>query len=150
MAAITVTAAEVKLLKPDEAEVSIEVLGAALAPGTAVAIDRTTGKVVAADANAAGIQEAIGILLADARTGANSTFASGATVNVCRRGLVGGFDLSDLDPGDPAFVGDTAGVLDTAAGTATWRIGRVQGIWDQGDTAPDTYLMVDPNTPADV
>lgn len=150
MADLTVTAANVKLLKPDEAVVTIEVLDAATTAGTPVYLHASNGDAIAADANGSGTENAIGIVLADARTGANGTFPAGATVNVLRQGLVGGFDLSGMDYNEIAYVSDTVGRIADAAGTRTVRIGRVVGVWEQGDSTPTKYLYIDRNTPADV
>lgn len=151
MAVISVTAAQVKPLKPDEARIIPVVLDAATAPGTPVYLHATNGDAIAADADGSGTENAIGIVLSDTRINStNTTFPAGATVNVLTKGLVGGFDLSGVNFNGIVFVSDTVGRLDTATGTRTVRMGRVEAIWHQGDATPTKYLYIDRNTPADV
>jgi hypothetical protein len=149
MAVVPVTAANVKVLKPDEAEIQIHVLGAETAPGAPVYNHATDGTVLPASAGAVGTANAIGIVLADAKTGSTQPFPTGSVVNVLVRGAVGGFDVSARNADTSIFVSNTAGRLDDAAGTSTIRLGRVVQYKNQG-TAPTKYVFIDRNTPARV
>lgn len=82
-----------------------------------VVYQTSAGKAGIADANAAGKQQARGIAL--------KTVAAGKPCPILRRGYVAGFDLSGLDYDAPVFLSDTAGSLDTAAGTLSVNCGRV-------------------------
>jgi hypothetical protein len=75
----------------------------------------STGKVAKADANAAGKQQARGIVVK----------RQGTTVSVMKRGYLGGFDIAGLAYDAQVFLSDTAGKLADAAGTLPVPCGRV-------------------------
>ncbi len=75
----------------------------------------SAGKVAKADANAAGKQQARGIVVSKI----------GTTVSVMKKGYLGGFDLSGLAYDAQVFLSDTAGSLADAAGTLSVPCGRV-------------------------
>lgn len=125
MAAVTVTAAKVGLVDPLKAKVKSYIAGAALTAGIAVYVDPTTGTVMKADGNAAGKYQFRGITLGAA--------AAGQAVDVCEEGELYGFTLSG-NYDTIIYVGDTAGVLDTGAGTVTIAAGRVVPLADKSKT----------------
>lgn len=116
MAAITVNASLVAPADPIKSDIKTFIAAAKITKGQSLFIN-ASGKVDLCDANVAGNEQFIGIALTPA--------AAGQAVDVLMRGPVYGFDLSAVAYGGPAFQGDTAGVLDTAAGTKTVRVGRV-------------------------
>ena len=88
-----------------------------LAVGDVVYVN-SAGKAGKADANASGKQQARGIVVK----------RQGAVVSVLKRGYVAGFDISALDYDAQVFLSDTAGKLDTAAGTLSVPCGRVSAL----------------------
>ena len=86
----------------------------------------STGKYGVADANAAGKQQARGLFIEAAGANGGST--------LLKRGRVGGFDLSALAYDALVYLSDTAGALDTAAGTMSVTIGRVVPMSDSDYT----------------
>lgn len=123
MADITVTAAKVALVKPQEAEIFDMIAGEAITAGQAVYLDGTTRKALIADANVAGKQQFRGIAM--------KTVGAGQAVSVLKKGLVEGFDLSGLAGDAIAYLSDTAGALaDAASVTKTVNCGRVVALTD--------------------
>lgn len=88
-----------------------------LAVGDIVYVN-TAGKAGKADANASGKQQARGVVVR----------RTGTTVSVMKRGYLAGFDISALDYDAQVFLSDTAGKLDTAAGTLSVPCGRVSAL----------------------
>lgn len=125
MADLTVTAAQVAVVRPEQAEVVTLITGVTVTAGQAVYVVAATGKAALADANAsAPAPQFKGIAL----TGG----ANGQAINVLKKGYVTGFDLSGMNYGAKAYLSDTAGALADAAGTATVTVGQVMML-------PDAY-----------
>ncbi len=122
MAAISLTAAHIGLVDPIKARVKSFIAAAAITKGQAVYVD-TDGKVDLSDGNAAGTYQCIGIALNGA--------GAGQAVDVCMEGELYGFDLSGVAYGGAVYVGDTAGALDTGAGTVTIIIGKCLSLTDK-------------------
>lgn len=87
-----------------------------------VVYQTSAGKAGIADADAAGKQQARGIAL--------KTTPAGMPCPILRRGYIAGFDVSALDYDVPVYLSDTAGSLDTAAGTLSVICGRVESMTD--------------------
>lgn len=121
MAVITVTAAQVGRPNMPKDEVYTFVAHAAIEAGDAV-YQRTDGKVDLADADDAGKQQFRGIALVKT--------AASQPVTVMKKGMIFGFDVQSLDADARVYVSDTAGKLDTAAGTLSVTAGRVMGTTD--------------------
>jgi hypothetical protein len=138
MAAITVTAAQVALGGPPHQHETYSFDAAeAIAAGQAVYVN-SNGKVALADASAAGTLILAGIAL--------NAAGAGQGVSVIKQGFVSGFDVSGMAYGDPAYVSDTAGGLDTTAGTVTKIIGRVSlGANQAGNPQKALYVQSDWN-----
>lgn len=77
----------------------------------------TTGKCGVADANASGKQQCRGIAL--------NGGGAGQAIEVVQEGIISGFVVAALDADALVYLSDTAGALDTAAGTMSVPVGRV-------------------------
>lgn len=115
MADITVTAAKVGLIDPQNADVSSHIATETITKGQAVYI-LTTGKVGVADANAAGKQQFRGIAL--------NGGGAGQAIDVVHDGLVSGFTVTG-NANALLYLSDTAGALADAAGTMTVAAARI-------------------------
>lgn len=133
MADITVTAAQVSVVHPNNAEIMDFIATEAITAGQAV-YQLTTRKVGVADGNAAGKQFFRGIAL--------KTVGAGQAVSVLVRGSVAGYGLGSLNGDAPLYLSDTAGAFADAPGTKLVRIGRVVGLSDSSNTK---ILYVDAN-----
>lgn len=111
------TTREVNVVFAETAEIREMKEAETLAVGDVVYVT-SAGKVGKADANAAGKQQARGIVVK----------RQGSAVSVLKRGYLGGFDISALDYDAQVFLSDTAGKLDTAAGTLSVPCGRVSAL----------------------
>jgi hypothetical protein len=116
MADLTVTAAKVSVIKPEDAEIVSVVLAETVTAGQVLFFD-SNGKGQLADANVAGEQQARCIALEGG--GANQV------VSCLKQGYVEGFTLTDQSFDDPIFLSDTVGALADAAGTLTVPVGLV-------------------------
>lgn len=121
MADITVTAAQVAVVSPHNAEIYDFIATEAITAGQPV-YQLSTGKVGVADANAAGKQQFRGIALKAA--------AAGQAVSVLKRGMVTGYTISGLNRDVAVYLSDTAGSLADAAGTMSVICGRVFSLSD--------------------
>lgn len=111
MADVTVTSADVRALTENGALIRHYDAGAAITVGYVVYI-AADGDVEHADANAAGLQQTIGIAV-QSKDGETS-IAAGDPVSVCVFGPVAGF--SSLTPNTTMWLSDTVGrIADTAA-----------------------------------
>lgn len=126
MAVITVNAAQVGPIYPDQAEILDVIPAEAVTAGAAAYQVAASGKFGLADANAAGRQQFRGLFLR--KRGANQA------ASILKRGHVGGFDVSALNYDAPIYLSDTAGALDTAAGTLSVQVGRVVAMPDDPKT----------------
>lgn len=125
MTALTVTAAQVGMVYPDKSQVRDYIAAETITAGQAVYFT-SAGKVGVADANASGKQQFRGIAL--------NGGGAGQAISVLHEGEVYGFDLSGLNADALVYLSDTAGSLDTAAGTMTVRCGRVRTLSDANAT----------------
>jgi hypothetical protein len=132
MAAITRTATQIRMMDPPRSIVINSVAAEAIVAGDPVA--PAAGGCQQADANAAGMrQQVIGIALNAASTG--------QAVAILNKGPLAGNDLSAVTVGDPVFVSDTQGGLDTAtSATKNIKVGRCLVTSDKTLTK---YLYVD-------
>jgi len=123
MSDITVTAAQVAVVFPEQAEIYNVIAAEALTKGLALyqVTDGTYGK---ADANAAGKQQFRGIALEAA--------AAGEAISMLKRGVLAGYTLGTYD--DEVYLSDTAGALSTTIGTLLVKCGRVIGLADPDKT----------------
>lgn len=122
MADITVTAAQVEPIYPEECDIKPYRAAEAITKGQPVYIVDATGYVGIADANAAGKQQFRGIAL--------ETVGAGQVVDVLHEGDVYGYTLSGVNADDLLYLSDTAGKLADAAGTLTVACGRVRALSD--------------------
>ena len=135
MSAITVTAAQVAELYPFKEIYSLEA-AEAITKGQAVYVN-SNGKAALADASAAGTLNLVAIAL--------NSVGAGQPVSVLKAGFVAGATLTGLAYGDPVYVSDTAGGLDTAAGTVSKVIGRVAPVNQAGNIQKALYIQSDWN-----
>lgn len=119
MALVPVIAANVETSQSETAMRRSGRAVAAITRGQAVYIT-AAGLVGVASGAAAGTAVYAGI--------ATSSAPAGQRVEYIEKGLVSGFTLTALDYGAVVFLGDTAGTLDTAAGTVSVAVGRVDQI----------------------
>lgn len=132
MAELTVTAADVAPAKIIEQ--STGPAGEQIEPGEVVQFN-ASGKYVLA--NGTGSATAAGPL-GIAMTGGTTNI----TISVLHKGVLDvGDALTSLDYTDPVYLGNTAGVLDSAAGSVSTVVGRVAPAW--GATTADKVLRVD-------
>ncbi len=124
MADITVTAAQVGIVFPEQSEIYSAVAAAAITAGQAVYID-ANGKANLADADASTPANRFrGIALSKA--------GAGQAVSVLVKGAVYGYDLSGMAYDDPAYLSNTAGAFGTTAGSTSIICGRVMPLTDKG------------------
>lgn len=103
--------------------------------GQQIRPDKTTGRWVLADATTA----ANG---ADVFT-AHSSKKAGQALTGIRGCEVDGFDLDDLDYGDPVYLSDTPGAVDDTAGTVSIIVGYTRPATAQPrGVAPDKLLYL--------
>ena len=121
MTAIALTAAQISVVDPIKAVIRNYIAGVALTRGVPVYVDGTTGKLGIADGNGSGTKQVRGITL--------DAGGAGAGIRVLEYGDVFGYTLTG-NYDDPVYLSDTAGSLDTAAGTVTVIVGRVAPMTD--------------------
>lgn len=136
MSAITVTAAQVAVLYPSKSEIYSLEAAEAITKGQAVYVN-ANGKAALADASAAGTL--ITVLFALDSVGA------GQSLSALKAGFVAGATLTSLAYGDAVYISDTAGGLDTAAGTVSKVIGRVAPVNQAGNIQKALYIQSDWN-----
>lgn len=122
MTAIALTAAQIAPVYPDKAEIYDFVAAASITAGQAVYL-ASTGTVNLADANGSGTLQFRGIAL--------NAAAAGQAVSVLKKGHCYGFTVSGLTIDDIAYLSDTAGGLDTSAGSTSVICGRVMCVPDK-------------------
>ncbi len=133
MAAISaITAANISVVNPMQAQIRTYIAAAALSIGEALYIN-SSGKADLCDGNAAGKYQFRGIAL--------EGVGAGQAVSVLQEGILYGFDLSSQAYDASIFVGDTAGELADAAGTKTIYVGRVVPLPDD-DLTKALYVSV--------
>lgn len=122
MADITVTAAAVAPVFPNDAEIHTLIAGEAIMAGQAVIIDTTTGRAMLASAAVDGTAGARAIAL----TGG----AAGQAISALKKGHCAGFSLDALGYDAQVFLSDTEGAVADAAGTVSTPMGRVAALPD--------------------
>lgn len=123
MTAITVTAAKVGVVFPEQAEVYNVVAAEALTKGLAL-YQTTSGTYGIADANVSGKEEFRGVSL--------EACSAGEGISMLKRGILSGYTLATYE--DEVYLSDTAGAFDTAPGTMSVKCGRVMSLTDPGLT----------------
>lgn len=136
MSAITVTAAQVAILYPPYAEIYSYEAAEAIAAGQTVYIN-SNGKAALGDASNAETLVMAGLAIENK--------GAGGAVSVLKQGYVVGATLTGLAYGDPVYASDTAGGLDTAAGTVSKVLGRVAPINEAGNIQKALYIQSDWN-----
>lgn len=131
MADITRTAADVRIVFPDDAKVFDFVAAEDLEAGQPVMGDASAGTVKRADANDAARDELLGIALKSVK--------AGQPTGVLKRGHVTGFTLSQ-NYFTPLYVSNTLGELADTVGTANLPVGI---ILPMPDSTPTKLLYVD-------
>lgn len=116
MTAITVTAAQVSPVFPDEAEIYSFIAAATITAGQLLYIT-SAGKVDLADANGSGTLQVRGVAL--------NGGGAGQAINVLKRGHCYGFGVSGLAYDAILYLSNTAGSADDSAGGTSIRLGRV-------------------------
>lgn len=124
MADLALTAAQISAMDKDSAEIINGVLGGTVTAGQTVYQD-TSGTWQAGDASAAGTTKNPGIAL--------EAGGSGQGISILKRGLVGGFTITQAY-GATVYLSDTAGSLADAAGTVSKIMGAVVGLSDSDKT----------------
>lgn len=133
MSAIALTAAQVSPVNEFEYEAWTLIAGAAITRGQAVAID-TNGKAVLADASTSAQNNVRGIAL--------NTAAAGEAVTMMVHGSLYGFTLSGMAYDAAAYLSNTAGGLDTAAGDVSVVVGRVRPMHDGATPTKVLYVNI--------
>ena len=123
MTDIALTATQIALVYPQEAEVFDGIAGVAIAAGKPVHL-ASTGKLLIADANAgSGAEQVKGIAL--------NAAGIGQAVSVVKRGHLYGFTISGLAYDASVYLSDTVGALaDAPSATNPVRVGRVVALPD--------------------
>lgn len=132
MADLTISTT-ISLIDPGQCETYDAIPATTVAVGDAVHFDPTTGKIAAADANAAGDQQFAGIVVK----------VTGRAATILKRGRVYGFNLSGMSYFAQAFVSDTAGKLADAAGTLEVAVGKVVPVAESGGPVKALYIDAD-------
>jgi hypothetical protein len=123
MADIVVTAANVAVVNPQNAEVLNGIAAEALTQGQALYMT-TSGTYGKADANAAGKQQFRGVALEKVHSGGAFSFL--------KKGILAGYTLATYD--DEVYLSDTAGAFSTTPGTLLVKCGRVMPLSDPDKT----------------
>jgi hypothetical protein len=125
MTAVALTAAQIAPVFPEKAEEFSFVAAATITKGQLVYLT-SAGKVDVADGNGSGTTAPIGIAM--------EAGGAGQAISVLRRGHVYGYTLTSLAYWDPVYMSDTAGSLDTSAGSTSVLCGRVVSLSDSSYT----------------
>ena len=133
MTAVALTAAQIAPCFPDKAEIIDVIAAAAVTKGQAL-YQTASGTFGVADANDSGKEQFRGIAL--------ETVGAGQAVSMLKRGHCYGFTVSALNGDAALYLSDTAGSLDTAAGTMTVNCGRVVALID---STPTLVVYIDAN-----
>lgn len=120
MTDLALTAAQIALTKPQEANVGFAICAVAVTAGQSLFVD-TDGKVDLADANVSGAQQTRALAL--------EAGAIGQSISILFRGRVYGFTITQAYDA-PIFQSDTAGALGDSAGTMTVPVGIIEAVSD--------------------
>lgn len=111
--------------------------GEDITAGAPCYIKGTDGKFYNSDANAAGANVA-------GYGNATMTVKAGQPVTCIRNGVMDGYDLSGMNPGETVYISDTVGRLADAPGTANLKAGFVLAVFGTNlGVAPDKVLQVE-------
>jgi len=119
MGDITVTAAQVAVVFPEQAEIYNVKLAEAATKGQAL-YQTVSGTYGLADANAAGKQQFRGVAL--------EAGEAGACISMLKQGILAGYTLGTYE--DEVYLSDTAGAFSTTMGTLLVKCGRVMSLAD--------------------
>lgn len=136
MTVITVTAAQVAVVYPEESEIYDKIAYEAVTAGAPLYQDATTGKFGLADANGSGTRQFRGFAL--------NAAGAGQAVAVLKKGHLYGFTLSGLNYDALTYLSDTVGRIDDSTGTLTVNTGRVVSLPD-ADRTKVLYVDADWN-----
>ena len=119
MADITVTAAQVAVVFPEQAEIYNVVAAEAITKGLAL-YQTTSGTYGIAQADTLAKRQFRGVAL--------EAVNAGEGLSMLKRGILAGYTLATYD--DEVYLSDTAGAFDTTAGTLLVKCGRVMSLAD--------------------
>lgn len=125
MTDLAITAANISVVKPEDAEIVQVVVAETVTAGQPLFFD-SNGKGQLADANASGEQQARCLTL--------EAGVANQSISCLKQGYVEGFTLSSQSFDDPIFVSDTVGVLADSVGTLTVPVGLVAPIAKDSST----------------
>ncbi len=125
MTDLAITAANISVVKPEDAEIVQVVVAEVVTAGQPLFFD-SNGKGQLADANASGEQQARCLTL--------EAGVANQSISCLKQGYVEGFTLSSQSFDDPIFVSDTVGVLADSVGTLTVPVGLVAPIAKDSST----------------
>ena len=134
MAAVALTAAQIGVVFPHTAEIYDFVAAATITRGQALYIT-SAGLVNLADANGSGTLQFRGIAL--------NGGGAGQAISVLKRGHCFGYTVSALAYDAPIYLSDTAGGLDTVAGSTSILVGHVVPLSDAGTFTKVLYVEAD-------
>jgi hypothetical protein len=135
VADITATATNVRATHPSTSVIYDGLAGETITAGQLVYM-ASTGKYGVADTNVAGKQQARGVALNSAGTGAPG-------ISILKTGPVAGFTTNMPAYDALVYASDTAGAVGTTAGTVSAPVGRVGAIPDGG--TPSKVIFFDFN-----
>jgi hypothetical protein len=131
MADLTLTAAQIAVVYPEQAEIYQHDVAETITKGLAL-YKTSAGKVGIADANGSGTTQFRGVALTRGMVG--------QAVDLLKRGHVYGFDLSGMAVDDPIYLSNTAGKFATTAGALATPVGRVDIINNSGTYTKVAYF----------
>ena len=123
MGDITVTAARVAVVFPEQAEIYNVIAACDLTEGLAL-YQTTRGTYAPAQADVLGARQFRGVSLEAAHIG--------ETISMLKRGILAGYTTATYD--DEVYLSDTAGAFSTTIGTLVVKCGRVMGLSDRAKT----------------
>lgn len=123
MSAITVTAAQVAVVYPEQAEIYNVKLAEDVTEGQAL-YQTTSGTYGLAEADALAKRQFRGVALESKH--------SGEAVSMLKKGILSGYTLATYE--DEVYLSNTAGAFDTAPGTLLVKCGRVMSLPDSSLT----------------
>ena len=130
MADIAVVAADVRPIRDQGAEIHDYVAGVTITKGQIV-YEVAAGTLALADANAAGLLQAIGVALHGGVTG--------DAISVMKKGLLYGFTIT-TDRGTHVWLSNTPGALADAAGGVAQPVGRITSLPDKPNYTKIMYV----------
>jgi hypothetical protein len=131
MADITVTAAKVAVVFPEQAEIYNVVAAEAITKGLAL-YQTTSGTYGIAQADTLAKRQFRGVAL--------EAVNAGEGLSMLKRGILAGYTLATYE--DEVYLSDTAGAFDTTMGTLLVKCGRVMSLADP-DLTEVLYINAD-------